>query len=111
MAALLPSMRTRFSNAGARFGVSAGGGGATVLASSGGAAGIFAASPLASRSSSSTTSFRNSPSAVKGRRAITRKASSGLPSATVLSSTILYHLDFNNGLQDQSLLRAAVGLE
>src|SRR5438046_10053294 len=75
MAALLPSMRTRFSKAAMRLGVSAGGGAAAVLGASGGAAGIFAASRLASRSSSSTTSLRNSPSAVKGRRSITRNRS------------------------------------
>src|SRR5712692_11090534 len=111
MAVLLSSMRMRFSKAATRLGVSAGGGGATVLASSGGAAGIFAASRLASRSSSSTTSLRNSPSAVKGRRSITRNASSGLRSDTVLSSTILYHLEFSMGWQDESLRRPAVGLE
>src|SRR5712692_4027417 len=91
MAALLPSMRTRFSKAGRRLGISAGGGAAAVLAASGGATGAFAASRLASRSSSSTTSLRNSPSAVKGRRSITRNASSclwSLCSDKVLSSAI-----------------------
>src|SRR5438445_4539893 len=98
MAALLPSMRTRFSKAGTRLGVSAGGGGATALASPGGVAGIFAASRLASRSSSSTTSLRNSPSAVKGRRSITRNASSCLWSDKVLFLSNLYRLQVYHGL-------------
>src|SRR5207302_1577981 len=81
-------MRTRFSKAAMRLGVSAEGGAGAVLGASDGVAGTFAASRLASRSSCSTTSLRNSPSAVKGRRSITRNASSGLWSDKVLSPAI-----------------------
>src|SRR5882724_11673239 len=76
MAALLPSMRTRFSNAVIRVGNSAGGTAAGTVADSAGASGRIAASRLASRSASSTTSLRNSPSEVNGRRSMTRNDSS-----------------------------------
>src|SRR6267143_6727325 len=93
MAALLPSMRTRFSNAGNRSGDSAGGATAAAVAGSAGAAGRSAASRLASRSSSSTTSLRNSPSDVNGRRSMTRNDSSCFLSDKGHSSTM--HFDFS----------------
>src|SRR5438445_12191392 len=99
MAALLPSMRIKFSKAGERWGVSADAAGAVGLAASaGGAGGCCAASRFASRSSSSTTSLRNSPSAVKGRRSITRNASSCLWSDKVLFLSNLYRLQVYHGL-------------
>src|SRR6266478_7150603 len=90
MAALLPSMRIRFSNAGSRGGNSAGGAAATGAAGSAGAAGRCAASRLASRSCSSTTSLRNSPSDVKGRRSMTRNDSSCFFSDKGHSSTVYF---------------------
>src|SRR6267378_3401164 len=99
-------------------GVSAEGGATAVFAASGGAGGIFAASRLASRSSSSTTSLRNSPSAVKGRRSITRNASSCLWSDKVLSSVIVslpvYHglpvsvVGAHSLVESATLVKAAV---
>src|SRR5882762_5505434 len=94
MAALLPSMRTRFSKACERLGTSTGAAAASDFADSagGGAGGRCAASRFASRSSSSTISLRNSPSEVNGRRSMTRKPSSCLWSDKVASSVGVYFL-------------------
>src|ERR1700687_6085518 len=88
MAALLPSMRTRFSNAGDRLAISAGGVAAGTWMASATAGGCLASSRSAPRSSSSPSSLRSSPSAVKGRRSITRNESSCLGSDKGHSLTI-----------------------
>src|SRR5579859_6418253 len=90
IAALLPIIRTRFSNACTFFGVSTGAVlPADVLASAAACATAcsFTSSRRASRSCSSTTSLRISPSAVNGRRSITLNPSSCLCSDTVSSSS------------------------
>src|SRR5208283_3832466 len=85
IAALLPIIRTRFSNACNFFGASAAGA-VVALASAAACATAFSftSSRFSSRSCSSTTSLRISPSAVNGRRSTTLNPSSCLCSATVI---------------------------